>query len=183
MARHPGEGVFDQSAIDAMAAAFAACGRSLQLEDRTDPISEMVARKVIEVAGTGERDPLRICGLALLALSEDERNPEIYGSLYGLGMILDQLAFTLRHIIEGERIIARQHEITASLERINLDTTEARAVLREFEELMGMLLADHDRLRKELDASGLTSFTEQNAQQSREARVQARFGRAAKTQT
>ena len=170
MTRHPGEGVFDQSAIHAMAAAFEACCRSLRLEDRADPITEIVARKVIEVAGTGERDPLRICGLVLLALSEDKRTAEIQGSLVDLGMILDHLVFVLRRITEGERIIARQHEIIASLERTGLDTLEAKAVLREFEEQLGMFVADRDRLRKA--ASGMTSFAEQNAQQAREARVE-----------
>jgi hypothetical protein len=108
MARHPGEGVFDQSAIHAMAAAFEACCRALRLEERIDPITEIVARKVIEVAGTGERDPQRICGLVLLALSEDKRTAEVQGSLLDPGMILDHLVFALRHIKEGERIIARQ---------------------------------------------------------------------------
>jgi hypothetical protein len=140
------------------------------LEDRADPITEIVARKVIEVASTGERDPQRICGLVLLALSEDKRTSEAQGSLIDLGMILDHLAFVLRHITEGERIIARQHEIIASLERTGLDTLEAKAVLREFEELLGTFVADRDRLRKAV--SGMTSFAEQNAQQAREARVE-----------
>jgi hypothetical protein len=169
---HPGESVFDQSAIDAMAAAFEACCRSLRLEDRADPMFEIVARKVIEVAGTGERDPLRICGLTLLVLSEDKRMAEAQGSLLDLGVILDQLVFALRQITEGERIIARQHQIIASLEGTGLDTSETKAVLRQFEELLGMLLADRNRLRKELAASSKTSLAEQNAQQAREARVE-----------
>jgi hypothetical protein len=171
MTRRPGEGVFDQSAIHAMAAAFEACCRSLRLEDRIDPITDIVARKVVEVAGTGERDPQRICGLVLLALSEDKRTAEVQKSLMDPGMILDHLASALRRVTEGERVIARQHEIIASLERTGLDTSEAKTVLRQFEELLGMLLADRDRLRKELAASSMTSFAEQNAQQAREARV------------
>ena len=149
MIRHPGEGVFDQSAIHTMVAAFEACCRSLRLADRVDPITEIVARKVIEVAGMGERDPQRICGLVLLALSEDKHTAEVQGSLMDPGMILDHLALALRHITEGERIVALQHEIIASLERTGLDTSEAKAVLRQFEELLGKLLADRDRLRKE----------------------------------
>jgi hypothetical protein len=128
---------------------------------------EIVARKVIEVAGTGERDPLRICGLALLALSEDKRTAEAQGSLMDLGAILDQLVFALRRISEGERIIARQHEIITSLERTGLDTLETKAVLRQFEELLGMLFADRNRLRNELVASSKRSLAEQNAQQAR----------------
>jgi len=164
---HSGESVFDQLAIDAMAAAFEACCRSLRLENRADPMFEIVARKVIEVAGTGERDPLRICGLALLALSEDKRTAEAQGSLMNLGAILDQLVFALRRITEGERIIARQHEIITSLERTGLDTSETKAVLRQFEELLGMLFADRNRLRNELVASSKRSLAEQNARQAR----------------
>jgi hypothetical protein len=167
MTRHSGEGVFDQSGIHAMVAAFEACCRALRLVERADSITEIVARKVIEVAGTGERDPQRICGLVLLALSEDKRTAEAQGSLMDLGVILDQLVFALRQITEGERIIARQHEIIASLERTGLDTSETSAVLRQFEELLGMLLADRDRLRKDLVASSKTSLAEQNAQQAR----------------
>ena len=69
-----------------------------------------------------------------------------------LGMILDQLVFALRRITEGEHVIARQHQIIASLERTGIDTSEAKAALRQFEELLGMLVADRDRLRKELVA-------------------------------
>jgi hypothetical protein len=64
------EAVFDPKAIEAMTAAFEAVCDSLKLLDRDDPITEIVARKVIEVAGTGERDPERIRELVLLALNE-----------------------------------------------------------------------------------------------------------------
>jgi hypothetical protein len=150
MARHPGEGVFDQSVIDVLAAALEACCRSLRLEDRPDPIIEIVARKIVEVAGTGERDPQRILGLVLLALSNDKPTAEVQETLMDLGMILDHLAFALCHITEGERFIARQHEIIASLERTGLDTSGIKAVLGQFEELQGVLVADRDRLQREL---------------------------------
>jgi hypothetical protein len=64
------EAVFDPNAIKAMTAAFEAVCDSLKLLDRDDPITEIVARKVIEVGGTGERDPERIRELVLLALNE-----------------------------------------------------------------------------------------------------------------
>ena len=63
-------GVFDPEQIEAMTAAFAAVCRSLKLVERKDPLTEIVARKVIEVAGTGERDPERLHDLVLLALNE-----------------------------------------------------------------------------------------------------------------
>jgi hypothetical protein len=64
------EATFDPQAIEAMSAAFEAVRASLQLADRSDPMTEIVARKVIEVAGTGERDPVRIRDLVLLALNK-----------------------------------------------------------------------------------------------------------------
>ena len=64
------EAVFDPKAIEAMTAAFEAVCDSFKLLNRDDPITEIVARKVIEVAGTGERDPERIRELVLLALNE-----------------------------------------------------------------------------------------------------------------
>ena len=51
------------------------------------------------------------------------------------GVILDHLAFALRHVTEGERHIAQQHEIIALLEQNGLDTSPAKAVLLQFEEL------------------------------------------------
>jgi hypothetical protein len=59
------EATFDPEAIKAMAAAFEAVCESLQLLTRSDAITEIVARQVIEVAGTGERDPQRICDLLI----------------------------------------------------------------------------------------------------------------------
>jgi hypothetical protein len=64
------EATFDPQAIEAMSAAFEAVCESLHLADRSDPMTEIVARKVIEIAGTGERDPVRIRDVLLLALNE-----------------------------------------------------------------------------------------------------------------
>jgi hypothetical protein len=67
------EGVFDPAAIAAMRAAYEVACASLGLVDKTGPFNEIVARKVIEIAGTGERDPERLSDLVLVALSEDKR--------------------------------------------------------------------------------------------------------------
>jgi hypothetical protein len=64
------EAAFDPQAIEAISAAFEAVCASLQLVNRSDSVAEIVARKVIEVAGTGERDPVRIRDLVLLALND-----------------------------------------------------------------------------------------------------------------
>jgi hypothetical protein len=63
-------GNFDPQAIEAMSAAFESVCASLQLLNRTDPVTEIVARLVVEVAGTGERDPERIRDLVLISLNE-----------------------------------------------------------------------------------------------------------------
>ena len=66
------EAVFDPKAIEAMNAAFLALCKSLQL-DRSDAArTEVVARKVIDIGRTGERDPQRIHDLVLLALEDSD---------------------------------------------------------------------------------------------------------------
>jgi hypothetical protein len=51
-----------------MSAAYEETLRVLHLTDREDPITEFVARKIIAVAGSGERDPARISEQALAGL-------------------------------------------------------------------------------------------------------------------
>jgi hypothetical protein len=47
--------------------------RVLQLAHRQDPLTELVAKKIIEAADLGERDPKRLCNKALTELGI---NPE-----------------------------------------------------------------------------------------------------------
>lgn len=68
------EAVFDPTEIEALNTAFAATCKSRQLVDRHDPLAEVVARIIIDIARTGERNPQRIHDLALQALKElDQR--------------------------------------------------------------------------------------------------------------
>lgn len=62
------EGVFEPEAIERMTVAYEHALKVLQLTDRNDPITEVVARKIIEIAEVGERDPDRLCERALAAL-------------------------------------------------------------------------------------------------------------------
>jgi len=64
------ESVFEPEAIDRMTAAYAHALKVLQLADRNDPITELVARKIIEIVEAGERDPDRLCQRALAALKQ-----------------------------------------------------------------------------------------------------------------
>jgi len=51
--------------IGRLVAAYEGCLRILNLSDRSDPITDLIAKKVIEVAQTGMRDPAQIGQLAL----------------------------------------------------------------------------------------------------------------------
>jgi hypothetical protein len=59
---------FDPEAIAAMAAAFEATLAELRLVDRSDAMTEMVAKRIIQFAQEGERDPIRLRELALKSL-------------------------------------------------------------------------------------------------------------------
>jgi hypothetical protein len=51
---------FEPEVVDAMSVAFDAACKSLGLRPRSDPASELVAKKVIELAQRGVRDPARL---------------------------------------------------------------------------------------------------------------------------
>jgi hypothetical protein len=49
----------------AMGSAFETCLQTLVLTDRNDPVAEAIAKKIIELRQRGERDPDRLCQLAM----------------------------------------------------------------------------------------------------------------------
>jgi hypothetical protein len=49
-------------------AAYTYALRSLSLIDRNDPLTEMIARKIIEVGETGVNDPLEISAIVIRKL-------------------------------------------------------------------------------------------------------------------
>jgi hypothetical protein len=51
---------FGPEDIKVITAAFEDALSSLGLVDRADPLTEIVAKKIIECAQTGERDPIRL---------------------------------------------------------------------------------------------------------------------------
>jgi hypothetical protein len=55
--------------ISRLVLAYEAALKALDLIDRSDPITELVARKIIEIGQTGVRDPLQISRLAVTDLS------------------------------------------------------------------------------------------------------------------
>ncbi len=64
--------------------------------------------------------------------------------------IIDHLTLCERHIKRGEEHIAGQIELIARLEDHGHDTTEARRLLGEFQQLLEVDLATRDRLRGQL---------------------------------
>lgn len=54
--------------ISRLAAAYEATLLALELASRSDPITELVARKIIEIGQTGVHDPLQISQLAIKEL-------------------------------------------------------------------------------------------------------------------
>ncbi len=65
-------------------------------------------------------------------------------------MVERHLAQAERHVARGKEIVAEQRERVARLERDGHDVAQARELLRKFEELQAIHVADRDSLRKEL---------------------------------
>jgi hypothetical protein len=61
-------GSFGPDEIDAMTAAYEGALIDLRLTDRDDPITELIAKSIVNVTATGERDPVRIKQRAINAL-------------------------------------------------------------------------------------------------------------------
>ena len=50
--------------------------RALQLVDRSDPVTSLIAKKIIELARRGERDPSRLRQAAVQVFSDAPERPE-----------------------------------------------------------------------------------------------------------
>ena len=59
---------FNQDDIDRMVAAYEHCVQTLGLGGRSDPVLEIIAKQIIEIAQTGERDTTIITEQALASL-------------------------------------------------------------------------------------------------------------------
>jgi hypothetical protein len=73
LTRNIKEVVFDPEAIELMVTVFKTACLSLQLVDRDTLLTQIIARNVVEIAATGERDPERLRDQVLLALKESDR--------------------------------------------------------------------------------------------------------------
>ncbi len=54
--------------VERLVSAYEKALRALSLKGRDDPLTELVAKKVIEIGQTGVRDPLQISQLAIKQL-------------------------------------------------------------------------------------------------------------------
>jgi len=70
--------VFDDSATRAMGEAFDAACAELHDHNLSELVREIIAERIIEAAKWGERDPTRLCSIAIAAISGERKinNPE-----------------------------------------------------------------------------------------------------------
>ena len=59
---------FDPDEIRRMTTAYEAALKLLQLQDRGDPVTELIAKKIIEVTRSGESDTAQMCARSLKEL-------------------------------------------------------------------------------------------------------------------
>ena len=59
---------FDPDDCRVMGSAFETCLQKLVLTDRNDPVAVAIAKKIVELRQRGERDPDRLCELAMSEL-------------------------------------------------------------------------------------------------------------------
>jgi hypothetical protein len=88
------------------------------------------------------------------------------GSGMDPSLIFYHLQAALRRVADGEKYIAQQHEIIASLERNGLDSAPSKTALLRLEELLGLHIAHRDWLQEEL-ANSEPSATEGAVDESR----------------
>jgi hypothetical protein len=68
------QGVFTPEEVALLSEVFEDVLRTLGLVDRKDPIIEMVAKKVIELATAGIREPDRLKVLTIQAFTQDQQS-------------------------------------------------------------------------------------------------------------
>ena len=67
------DSAFEPEDIHLMGAAYERALALLSLKDRSDPITDIVAKLIIDVAARGEKDPEAICATALRRLNDTDR--------------------------------------------------------------------------------------------------------------
>jgi hypothetical protein len=66
-----GSGAFDPEAVKAITTAYERVCIALEIDDRKDPLTETIAKKIIERAKAGELDAVRLCEAVLSELGRE----------------------------------------------------------------------------------------------------------------
>jgi hypothetical protein len=66
--RQLAEAAFGPADVRVMTSAYEAALKLLKLNDKQDPITELIASKIIEIYRQGENDPPQLCARALKEL-------------------------------------------------------------------------------------------------------------------
>jgi hypothetical protein len=80
-------GSFEPEEIELMTAAYEAALSDLGIADRDDPITEIVARAIVQITSRGERDPAAMKNRALNTIGirqsdAAERSPQLAASFF-----------------------------------------------------------------------------------------------------
>jgi hypothetical protein len=67
------QGSFEPEEVAMLGKVFDDVLQTLGLVDRKDPVTEMVAKKLVELAKTGVRDPLRLKALTVQAFTQQQQ--------------------------------------------------------------------------------------------------------------
>ena len=70
--RHLAEASFGEADVERLGAAYECALTKLRLVDRKDPVTELVAGKIIEIYRSGEHDPPTVCARAIKELGVSE---------------------------------------------------------------------------------------------------------------
>jgi len=62
---HLHDGSFGEADVERLGAAYECALRMLHLADRNDPVTELIAGKIIEIYRSGEHDPPAVCARVL----------------------------------------------------------------------------------------------------------------------
>jgi hypothetical protein len=71
------QGAFAPEEVSALGRVFEDVLQTLGLVDRQDPVTSMVAKKVVELATSGVRDPARLKALTLQAFTQQQQQQQI----------------------------------------------------------------------------------------------------------
>jgi hypothetical protein len=81
---------------------------------------------------------------------------EHHGKVDGMqtSALTKPLALAERHVLEGQQNLDRQRALVARIEHAGLPTADAEALLRQYEAMQSIYIAERDRLRQVIAKPG-----------------------------